>query len=526
LINKTKVQEIVTLLLTPEDASKEKNYKQAAAKKLGIEPSRITFIRITKKSVDARHKDVRINLSVQVFIDEAFYSPGTVKFNYSFVGNQEPVIIIGSGPAGLFAALRFIELGIKPVIFERGKDVSERKKDIALINREHLVNPESNYCFGEGGAGTFSDGKLYTRSNKRGNLQKIYEVLHFHGAVDDILFEAHPHIGTDKLPELIKNIRQTILNCGGEVNFNTRIDDLIIDSDIVKGVITQNGESVYARCVIMATGHSARDFYKMLHSKNIALENKQFAVGIRAEHSQELIDKIQYHGTERGEYLPAATYNLAEQINGRGMFTFCMCPGGFIVPSATLQNQVVVNGMSPSGRNSPYANSGIVVEVKQEDLAGFSNFGIMAGIEFQEHLENMAWQNGGRKQTAPAQRLDDFVKGRMSSSLPKTSYIPGIISSPLHHWLPDFISNTLREGFKKFEQKMRGFITADALVLGVESRTSSPLRIPRDKDSFCNISIKGLFPCGEGSGYAGGIASSAMDGENTANKVAEFLKMT
>ncbi len=518
------MQQTINLALSPKAASSEKDCILALAKNIGIVPERIKKIRILKKSIDARHRDILVNLNFQVFIDEGSGLEQKPKFEYPFVGGKEPVIIVGSGPAGLFAALKLIELGFKPIILERGKEISERKKDIAIISRENIVNPESNYCFGEGGAGTFSDGKLYTRSNKKGNLQRIYEIFNFHGAPDEVLYEAHPHLGTDKLPEIIKNIRTTILNCGGEVHFNSRVDGLKIEHGEVKGAIVQNGTIFKSKAVILATGHSARDIYKMLYENKIELEAKPFAMGVRVEHPQELINNIQYHGSQFGDYLPAATYSLAEQVAGRGVFSFCMCPGGFVIPSATAQNQVVTNGMSASKRNSPYANSGIVVEIKTEDLNSFNNFGVLAGIAFQENLENMAWQNGGRSQVAPAQRLTDFINNRKSSELPKVSYFPGVISSPLHLWLPDFISQSLKEGFKKFNNKMHGYNTNEAVVFGVETRTSSPVRIPRNKETFCHISLNGLFPCGEGAGYAGGIASSAMDGENCADKVSMALK--
>jgi uncharacterized protein len=520
------MQEVVTLSLTPSDAAEEKVYKQIISGKLGIDQARITFLRILRKSIDARHRDININLSVQVFIDENPEIPQKKETAYPNVENKDPVIIVGAGPAGLFAALKLIRLGFKPLLFERGKEVSERKKDVALISQKHILNPESNYCFGEGGAGTFSDGKLYTRSNKRGNIQEIFNTFHDHGAPDEILYEAHPHIGTDKLPEVIKQIRQTIVKSGGEIHFSTKVDDLVIESGVIIGIKTHLGDMVKSKSVILATGHSARDVYRMLYTNNVALESKNFAAGIRVEHPQGLIDEIQYHGTMRGKYLPAASYSFAENIMGRGVFSFCMCPGGFIVPSATASNQVVVNGMSPSKRNSPYANSGIVAEVRSEDLSGFREHGVLAGLVFQEFIENMAWQNGGRTQTAPAQRLSDFVKGRMSSSLPEVSYFPGVVSSPVHHWLPEFIAAPLREGFKKLDQKMRGFLTNEAVVVGVESRTSSPVRIPRNKDTYQHISITGLFPCGEGSGYAGGITSSAMDGQNAAEKVVEYLTLS
>jgi hypothetical protein len=518
------MQQTINLALNPKDASSEKQCVLAIANQIGINPERIKNIRILKKSIDARHKDILINLNFQVFINEEPELAQKPKFDYPFVGNKEPVIIVGAGPAGIFAALRLIELGFKPVILERGKDVAERKKDVAMISRENIVNPESNYCFGEGGAGTFSDGKLYTRSNKKGNLQKIYEIFNFHGAPDEILYEAHPHLGTDKLPEIIKNIRLTILNCGGEVHFNCRADGLKIESNYIKGVFAQNGTLYKSNAVILATGHSARDIYKMLFENKVELEAKSFAMGVRVEHPQELINNIQYHGNRYNEFLPAASYSLAEQIAGRGVFSFCMCPGGFVIPSATAQNQVVTNGMSASKRNSPYANSGIVVEIKAEDLNSFGNFGVLAGIAFQENLENMAWQNGGRSQVSPAQRVTDFINNRKSSTIPKVSYFPGVISSPLHLWLPDFISQGLKEGFKKFNNKMRGFDTNEAVIMGVESRTSSPVRIPRNKDTYCHISVNGLYPCGEGAGYSGGIASSAMDGENCADKVAMAMK--
>lgn len=518
------MQQAVNLCLSAAEASSEKNIKSILANHISINPSRIEHIRILKKSIDARHRNIKFNFSFQVFIDE---KPELKKatFEYADVRNKKHAVIVGAGPAGLFAALRLIELGIKPIVIERGKAVSERKKDVAAISREHIVNPDSNYCFGEGGAGTFSDGKLYTRSGKRGNLQKIYDIFHFHGAEDSILYEAHPHIGTDLLPEIIKNIRQTILSCGGEVHFQKRMTRILVKNSCVTGIETHDGEQFFSDVVILATGHSARDVYHLFYNESFLLEEKSFAMGVRVEHPQELIDKIQYHGTKREGIIPAASYSLVEQINGRGVFSFCMCPGGFIVPSATNQDQLVVNGMSPSKRNSAYANSGIVCQVKPEDYSMFSDKGILAGLYYQEYLENMAWQNGGRTQTAPAQRLTDFVKGRMSSGLPKISYFPGTISSPLHLWLPDSISSSLREGFKKFDQKMRGFLTNEAVVVGVESRTSSPLRIPRDKESFQHVQVTGLFPCGEGAGYAGGIASSAMDGENCAEQAAKFLRI-
>ena len=518
------MQQTVNISVTPKEASSEKLFKPVVARVLKIDPSRITYLRISKKSIDARQREIKINLSIHTFFDEPAPGNSAFKFEYQYVGNKEPVIVVGAGPAGLFAALRLIELGIKPIVIERGKEVSERKKDIALISREHTVDPESNYCFGEGGAGTFSDGKLYTRSNKRGNIQKIYEVFHYHGASDEILYESHPHIGTDKLPEIIKKIRTTILQNGGEMHFQSRVDNLIIESDKVKGVILNTGEKINAKAVILATGHSARDVYRMLNSANVLLEAKQFAMGVRVEHPQELIDKIQYHGTPRGEFLPAASYSLVEQVSERGVFSFCMCPGGFIVPSATSNEQVVVNGMSSSNRNSPFANSGIVAEIKPEDLAPFSKHGVLAGIEYQEYLEKLAWQQGGSSQTAPAQRVSDFVNGQKSSDLPKSSYFPGTTASNLHQWLPNNISNALREGFKKFDRKMKGFLTNEALILGVESRTSSPIRIPRNRETFCHQTIQGLYPCGEGAGYAGGIASSAMDGENCAEFAAQFIK--
>ena len=516
------MQQTINISLNTLEASSEKIYKPILAKKCGVVSERIQYIRIVRKSIDARHRDIRVNLTFLVFIDEKPEDQKIV-FNYSNVAQKTPVIIVGAGPAGLFAALKLIELGLKPIIVERGKPVSERKKDIAAISRDQIINPDSNYCFGEGGAGTFSDGKLYTRSNKRGNLQRIYEIFHRHGASESILYEAHPHIGTDLLPEIVKNIRQTIITCGGEVHFNTKIKRLLVVNDTIEGVEDESGNKILAKAVILATGHSARDIYQMLHSLEIQLEAKSFAMGLRVEHPQELIDQIQYHGTKRDENLPAATYSLVEQIQGRGVFSFCMCPGGFIVPSATNQNQVVVNGMSASKRNSPFANSGIVCQINAEDYASFSEHGVLAGIYYQDYFENMAWQNGGRTQTAPAQRLADFVKGRMSGNLPKLSYFPGAVSSPMHMWMPDSISASLREGFKMFERKMHGFLTNEAVVLGVESRTSSPIRIPRNKETLEHVQIKGLFPCGEGSGYSGGIASSAMDGENCAEQIAKIL---
>jgi uncharacterized FAD-dependent dehydrogenase len=409
---------------------------------------------------------------------------------------------------------------MRPVILERGRDVSARKRDVAKISREQVVNPDSNYCFGEGGAGTFSDGKLYTRSKKRGDNARVLELLTYHGANSNILYEAHPHLGTDKLPGIITRIRQSITEAGGLFLFEKKVTDIILDGEDVKGVRTSGNETFISGQVILATGHSARDIYEICQRRNIDLEMKAFAAGVRVEHPQELIDRIQYHGNQRGGLLPAASYGIVKQVEGRGVYSFCMCPGGFIVPSATSQEEVVVNGMSPSGRNSPYANSGIVVEIRPEDLSDYSKYGVLAGIRFQEELEHEAWIHGGKTQHAPAQRLCDFTDGKPSGSLPKVSYFPGVTSSGLHEWLPGFIGDRLREGFRLFGQSMKGYLTNEAVVLGVESRTSSPVRIPRDPESMEQIRIHGLYPCGEGSGYSGGIVSSAVDGTRAAEAVA------
>ncbi len=514
----------VRLNLNPAVAADESKIRKIAATLAGVNVSDIITLRILKRSVDARKKNIRVNLSVEVIIGEDTALKAISPFHAKNVSLGEEVIIVGAGPAGLFAALRLIELGLRPVILERGRDVSSRRKDIARISREHVVDPDSNYCFGEGGAGTFSDGKLYTRSKKRGDNTRVLELLCLHGANENILYEAHPHLGTDKLPGIIAKIRQSITDAGGLFLLENKVTDFIIEGDSIKGIITSDNKKFYSPYVILATGHSARDIYELLQKKRIDLEIKSFAVGVRVEHPQELIDRIQYHGSTRGEFLPAASYNLAKQVDGRGVYSFCMCPGGFIVPSATAQEEVVVNGMSPSDRNSPYANSGIVVEIKPEDLMRYSNFKELAGIELQKELEREAWKNGGHTQRAPAQRLTDFVAGVTSGSLPKVSYFPGVTASPLHSWLPKAIGRRLREGFRQFGSLMNGYLTNEAVILGVESRTSSPVRIPRDPVKMHHIRISGLYPCGEGAGYAGGIVSSAVDSMRVAEAIAEKIR--
>lgn len=499
------------------EEKKEDILKKKASRKLNINVSEINSVKILRKSIDARKKEVIFNYKVAVYVNEPQPTTPDYIFDYKDVSKAKEIHIIGFGPAGMYAALRCIELGYKPIVLERGKNVQDRRRDLRAINQEHFVNEDSNYCFGEGGAGTYSDGKLYTRSLKRGDVRRIFENLVYHGATEEILIDAHPHIGTNKLPKIIKNIRENIIKYGGEVHFDTRVTDFVIKNNKLQTIQLQNGNEMTVNSVILATGHSARDIYELLHKKDILLKAKSFAMGVRVEHPQEIIDKIQYSCTgQRDELLPAAAYSLVHQVNNRGVYSFCMCPGGFIVPAATANGEVVVNGMSPSRRNNKFANSGIVVELNiDKDFKKYEHFGPLKGLEFQKDLEKLAFNAGGKSQVAPAQRLTDFVEGRLSSTLNETSYQPGLKSSPLHSLLPKIIGGRLRKGFDAFGKKMHGYYTAEANIIGVESRTSSPVNIPR-KDNLEHPQIKGLFPCGEGGGYAGGIISAAMDGERCA----------
>lgn len=513
----------VEITLNPEDASVPKQIRKKACLLAGISPNSVTDFRILKRSVDARRKPIVVRLLVSLAVDERLPPVGQV-YHWNNVTEASPVVVVGAGPAGLFASLRLLELGYKPVIVERGKSISDRKRDIAILNRNEGVNPDSNYCFGEGGAGTFSDGKLYTRSKKRGNVRRIMEILHLHGADESILYDSHPHIGTDRLPSIITAIRETLINHGAEFHFESRVEDIVVHNGKAAGVLTARGDKYSGSGVILATGHSAPDIYHLLDRRHLTLQLKGFAMGVRIEHPQHLIDQIQYHSKEgRGKYLPAAEYTLVKNVNGRGVYSFCMCPGGIIVPSATSDYETVVNGMSNSLRNSPFANSGLVVEIRPEDLAAYSHEDAFAGIAFREELEKSAYRYGGQGQIAPAQRLNDFIEGRNSSSLPDHSYNPGMVCSPMHDWLPESIRYRLQDGLRFFGRRMKGFLTQEAIMAGVESRTSSPIRIVRDPDRGFHPDLPGLFPAGEGAGYAGGIVSSAIDGEYAADSVSRFL---
>ena len=477
------------------------------------------YFQLNRRSIDARRKRIQVNLAVS--IDDIPFKTEFVEYQPAqhLVKDKPEVIIVGAGPAGLFAALKCIELNLKPIVIERGKDVRSRRRDLAAINKEHKVNPDSNYCFGEGGAGTYSDGKLYTRSKKRGSIRRIFEILVAHGTTEEILFEAHPHIGTNKLPKIVTSLRESILEHGGEILFNTKVTDLIISGNALQGVVTSDNQQILGKGVILATGHSARDIFHLLNRRKILIEAKPFALGVRIEHPQPLIDQIQYHG-DRGQYLPPSAYSISCQTSikskQRGMFSFCMCPGGFIVPTATDDGELVVNGMSPSRRDGKYANSGTVVSVELDDIPQFQKYGSLAALEFQSQVEKKAWELAGKTQTAPAQRLVDFLENRVSSDLNDTSYQPGLASTNMLEILPDFIVKRMRQGFHHFKAKMKGYVSNEAQLIGIESRTSSPVRIPREKETLEHFQLKGLFPCGEGSGYAGGIVSAAMDGEKCA----------
>ena len=512
----------------PVVAASENAIKRYLAEEQGIDQRTINSVRVLKKSIDARQRTIFVNLKIRVYINEVPQDDEYEHTEYQNVEDRPQVVVVGEGPGGLFASLRLIELGLRPVVLERGKDVRERKMDLAQITKTQKVDPESNYCFGEGGAGAYSDGKLYTRSKKRGNVNKILNVFCQHGASTSILADAHPHIGTDKLPRVIENMRNTIIKCGGEVHFQTKMTRLVVEGERVTGVeavdLKTGGELTFHGPVILATGHSARDVYRLLVESNIHIEAKGIAVGVRLEHPSQLIDQIQYHNREgRGKYLPAAEYSFVTQVEERGVYSFSMCPGGFVIPAATGPQQLVVNGMSPSNRGTQWSNSGMVVELHPDDVGGDSSDPLCM-MHFQEKLERDCWQQGNMKQTAPAQRMADFVNNRLSYDLPKSSYAPGLISSPLHFWMPPFVAKRLQEGFKKFGKMSHGFLTNEAVLIATETRTSSPVRIVRDPATLQHVTVQGLFPCGEGAGYAGGIVSAGVDGERCAEMCAQYVE--